>query len=44
MKHVVVKLRELSLANRKRDDKTITVYHSEGKVQESNLYFNSIVT
>ncbi len=32
LKHIVVKLRKLSLANRKRDDKAITVYHAEVKV------------
>ncbi len=28
---VVIKLRKLSPANRKRDDKAIVVYHTEGK-------------
>ncbi len=32
LKHTVVKLHELSLANRKRDDKAITAYQKEGKV------------
>ncbi len=32
LKLAVVKLRKLSLANKERDDKVITVYHTEGKV------------
>ncbi len=32
LKHAVVKLHKLSLANKKSEDKAMTVYHTERKV------------